>query len=189
MKVIILLKRLKQRNNIFHKIKRYRLNNYMTTQNLHHYSKHRKTNHMAYWLHQFIRPNFFVTLAFNDTPSVEAAKDKLKKWSGDLDRNYLGPKFHKKPIEDRTFFIAFPEHLGSNFHYHLLAKIDCDRWLNFRNDVDECWNDNVQSGTTDTKLIYNLEGCIRYISKDVHKSINNENYIISDEFITHSKRR
>ena len=63
----------------------------------------------------------FGTLIFNkDRNTVRSARLKLSELHNRVDRKLLGISYYKKPIECRTLFIAFFEHIYTNLHSHLL---------------------------------------------------------------------
>ena len=126
--------------------------------------------------------DYFVTLSFNDYHSVTVARDKVKAFQARMDRKLLGRKWYKKPTTDRLFFIAFPEHINSNFHYHLLLKFPkCPIEIMAKHMIDCMWKDIVPKGSTNTQLIQN-DGCIQYCLKEQYKSQNYGSFIISSEF-------
>ena len=93
-------------------------------------SKPIDTNVMANWIAEH-KPNYFVTLTFNDFYRADIADEKLKRFGAYWDRRLLGRKWYKKPIEERTLFFAFAEHMDSNFHYHLAVKVRKEHQKNF----------------------------------------------------------
>ena len=128
------------------------------------------------------QPNYFVTLAFNDYQTPYVADRKLKKFSALLDGFYLGRKFYKKPIEERTLFFAFAEHMESNFHYHLAVVVKDEQKPSFEIMADFFWWKIVNNGSTKIISKYS-DDFIPYILKELHKPNNYESYRISTEFM------
>lgn len=131
--------------------------------------------------------NYFVTLAFNKPISHSMAKKLLGHWQAHVDKRRLGKKWARKGLDERLSFLAVPEHVDSNYHYHLVATVptECD--------VFEAWAtaewEKVTRGvgTLEFERITTHEDRIRvasYSTKDAWKSNRNENIVISTEFST-----
>lgn len=150
---------------------------------------------MVDWLNQqgF---NFFVTLNLNlKNASVQTGSNKLKKFHGYLDRALLGKHWHRKPDDERTLFIAFPEHLKSNLHYHLLVKVKEDKKMDFRIEAPKAWGKVATSGSIEIGNSVNgpiLDSDVDsikvawYSTKNVWNDDCRENFVISSQFINSS---
>jgi len=147
-------------------------------------------NEMKGWLHS--QPfNHFVTLTFNQRYYYQAdrileySRDKLKFFHAKLDRRLLGPKWYKKPTEERTFFMAFPEKVTSNMHYHLLMNVNSNYIDKFYYYAKPIWFDIMQSGTYDCQKLDskpNSGGYASYVLKEQYNPVNFNNMIVSTEF-------
>lgn len=160
---------------------------------------HHTSNHHYLRLRQALLPwldthayTHFVTLTFNQnnfyrpSQALSMAKDKLKHFHAKLDDKLLGSKWYKKPIEERTFFIAFPEKIAVNMHYHLLMRVHKHHEERFNEVAGDIWKSIVNSGTYDCRPLNtasNPDGYISYASKEQNKILNFDNSIISNEFL------
>lgn len=149
------------------------------------------SNALPPWLNTLAFTHF-VTLAFNQkgfyhpNHKLEFARDKLKHFHAKLDDCLLGSRWHKKPPEERTFFMAFPEKIVTNMHYHLLMRVNDQHERKFNQYAEDIWTSVVPSGTYDCKpLRYapNSEGYASYITKEQFKNMNFNSFIISNEFL------
>jgi hypothetical protein len=63
----------------------------------------------------------WVSLLFQGKKDLDDAKDDLKRWHRDIDRQLLGNNFHRIPKDKRSFMYACPEYIGTkNLHFHIL---------------------------------------------------------------------
>lgn len=139
------------------------------------------------WLDQ---QNFthFTTLVFNKQETLDSARDKLKKFHANIDQKIIGVNWYKKPQDQRTFFIAFPEHIQSNLHYHLLMKINEEHIERFERHAPIVWEKLVKSGSINIQpfRIANKangsQGHSAYCLKEQYKNQNYQSFIISREF-------
>ena len=134
----------------------------------------------------------FVTLTFNQREFhrpdqiLEYARDKIKFFHAKLDRCFLGSNFYKKPKDQRTLFIAFPEKIPTNMHYHILMRIPVIHENRFNVYAEKIWTSIISSGTYDCKVlkeVYDANGLISYATKEQFKNVNFEHTIISSEFL------
>jgi hypothetical protein len=146
---------------------------------------------MKGWLHS--QPfTHFVTLTFNQRYHYQAdrileySRDKLKFFHAKLDRRLLGSKWYKKPNEERTFFMAFPEKITSNMHYHLLMSVPEYHYEKFHHCAQPTWLNIMQSGTYDCQkldaTIPNSGGYASYVTKEQYNPVNFNNMVVSTEF-------
>lgn len=130
--------------------------------------------------------NYFVTLAFNQkSTSADYARNTLKRFSARLDRVLLGSDWCKKPCHERTAFFAYPEHMSSNFHYHLVMVVNEKDKQDIATVIDKCWQNLVYSGSTDVQCFTDHETPekgVKYCLKDQIKNENYENFIVNSEF-------
>jgi len=133
----------------------------------------------------------FVTLAFNQKMSakpkyiLEYSRDKLRHYHAKLECRMYGKHWHLKPQSKRLFYVAFPEKILSNMHYHLLMKISPLHEEKFNQYAGDIWRKVVKSGTFDSKpfeTAINADGYLSYVSKDQYLPLNFNNTIISSEF-------
>ena len=64
----------------------------------------------------------WITITFQGKKNLEEAKENLKRWHRDIDRQLLGNNFNRVPQSSRTFMHACPEDIGTkNLHFHILV--------------------------------------------------------------------
>lgn len=133
-----------------------------------------------------------MTLTFNQNlyhrpdQILEYARDKIKFFHAKLDRCLLGSNWYKKSKEERTLFIAFPEKIPVNMHYHALIKISEKNDSRFNANAERIWTSIVPSGTYDCKFLKyapDKKGLISYATKEQFKNVNFNHTIISSEFL------
>lgn len=134
----------------------------------------------------------FVTLTFNQRQYhrpdqiLEYARDKIKFFHSKLDRCLLGSDFYKKPTNQRTLFVAFPEKIQTNMHYHILMRIAVLSENKFNTHAENIWTSIMPSGTYDCKVLrdaYDEDGLVSYAVKEQFKNVNFNHTIISSEFL------
>lgn len=147
------------------------------------FDKKRLTQSMGEWLqdHGFTH---FVTLAFNRMETIDSARKNLNKFHAKLDRKILGKNYYKKPKDQRTFFVAFIEHMNSNFHYHLLLKTPNQYISRLEFHLDSSWQKVVNSGSSNVQAIYDHRGCTSYCLKEQSNLKHFNNFILSHEFLS-----
>lgn len=75
---------------------------------------------------------------------LEYGESKLDYLGYKIDRELYGNKFHLLPRSQRTSFVACPEHLASNFHYHaVFITPDAE---GFRQIANRVWQEIVPCG-------------------------------------------
>ena len=133
---------------------------------------------------------YFATLNFNKYLSTDAAYFCLRKFHRELDRTVLGKNFRKLPAEQRTFFIAMPEHLNSNFHYHMLLRApEVDSSFYITHATSLCRKFFPSSSLDITNLIStdDVRRTSFYSCKDMTNQKNYENFVISTQFLSNKK--
>lgn len=125
----------------------------------------------------------FITFATNSDMSETTARAKLNEWLKRVDKFALGKRYWKK-TDERAFFVAVPESMGINTHYHALV-----RWPDsFSKKTEEIiqysqgvWKDKlVKSGFLDVKCIDDKEGVAKYITKRFDTAV--PSWLVSTEF-------
>lgn len=122
---------------------------------------------------------YCVTIAFNrDGMSLDAGRSTLKNWQCRMNRRMYGQRWMKK---ETTFFVAFPEHIGTNLHYHILIKVpNQQNKMRTVLAVEDALKTICPSGTYDIQEP--TKENIEYAMKDTYKQINFNNFIVSSEF-------
>lgn len=122
------------------------------------------------------------TAVFNRETCLNAGLKKLRHWHALLDRALLGHRWAKAPLDKRTFFIAFPEHIDSNLHYHILIDAKVSTITCFEQLAKKIWVDSVKSGSFDIQALYDDYGAALYATKGIHQIKAWENFVVSSEF-------
>lgn len=131
--------------------------------------------------------NFFVTANFNCDTSEQSVRSALRRWHGQIDRKLLGPKWNKRPDEQRTLFVAFVEHPDNNRHFHMMVKSTAP--IVFEAIAENAWQKIVPAGSMDVQyLVHRLDRMktTNYSTKDVWNPYQMSNFIISTEFSAHT---
>lgn len=132
----------------------------------------------------------FITLAINDTCSIERARRLARSWDARMNRKMLGPKWSSKP-DERLFAFYFPENPETNTHWHALITLDAksqDQWRAqhalLLEETQPIWRKLVPSGTSDVKLVtnnYRSRVC-RYVAKQIDDPVCYSNFVVFREF-------
>jgi hypothetical protein len=127
----------------------------------------------------------FITINFNTKISKRRAEKILRELHKRLDRKMLGRRFYKRSKEERTFFVAMPEHMKSNYHYHLLLRPPTDKELYFRFNA---WFHLMQLVPSASIMILkpktadDVRATSFYSCKDSFKAENYDSFILSTQF-------
>lgn len=130
-----------------------------------------------------IKPNYFITLAFNRRANTYTAKRNLKHFFSGIEQKTLGRHFYKTN-DSRIRAIAFAEHIKSNFHYHILATVPEKYKVLFNMYAKFIWQKEVPSG--DIKIDYlkqsqDVFATSSYCTKEIFKAENYQNFILATE--------
>ncbi len=123
-----------------------------------------------------------VTFAFNNDAGEMNARDRLKEWLKRVDSFALGTRYWKKG-DKRIFFIAIPESMGINTHYHAFVKWpesyqETEEIIEF---AQELWRGKlVKSGNLDVRALSDKRGAAKYITKQLRQSVGS--WLVSTEF-------
>lgn len=132
-------------------------------------------------------PKIFATTVFNDYASPERGRAALKRFHANLDRKLFGPYYFQTRKEKRTFFFAFPEHINSNLHYHLLIRPPADHSDRIISVAPKIWKKICPQGNMKIGLLSTEEDLRKvsyYTTKDCFIEQNFEHFVISNEFIS-----
>jgi hypothetical protein len=81
----------------------------------------------------------WVTTTYQGQKDLDEAKEDLKRFHRDIDRQLLGNSFNRVPKNKRTFMYACPEGIGTkNLHFHILlipAENQVGRFMEIAEDV------------------------------------------------------
>lgn len=130
--------------------------------------------------------NYFVTANFNRNTTINGARKALKHWAAKIDRKLLGKNWAKIATDERLHFFACAEHINSNLHWHLLLKItDKNKRNSFEHVAAKYWREIVECGNMQIDFLETEKDNAKassYLSKELWKSNNYNQFIISREF-------
>jgi len=124
------------------------------------------------------------------TPNVPYAslgqiRRQLRRWDARMNHAVLGGRWQRRP-ERRLGWIAFPEKLDTNPHWHLCLELaDAQRrWFaRGSTSLDELvhrhWRIVAPGGTTTAQAIHDVKGAIRYCTKQLMNPTNLNNFEVS----------
>ena len=130
-----------------------------------------------------------VTLGTNHKNwSYEVMRQKLKEWDARVNRELNGPLWTKRP-DERLVWIAFPEKLHVNPHWHMLVSVDRDvgtgrrasAYAHLTATVERIWIDLVPSGTAECKAL-DSGPWPWYITKEFQQHGRYGQFVLSREF-------
>lgn len=129
-----------------------------------------------------------VTANFNRDMNYAAGRDKIKTWASFVDRKLHGRLYYRKPIEQRMFFVAIPEHgaSGYNLHYHLLVRVPAQSKQKFKQLAEPIWCSLEKRGSLHVQDIADSqEDRERVVSYDLKEVRHRDSYghmFFSNEF-------
>ena len=113
------------------------------------------------------KADYMITINFNRATNFDAAKKILKELQARINRKLFGKWWLRKPVSERTEFVAFVEHPNSNFHYHVLfrlAEMSKSKLLIFRLTLEPYLKSVIASGTVHVSKLMTDEDKARIIS-------------------------
>ena len=131
-------------------------------------------------------PRIIATLVFNSYASLSRGYTALGRLHKKIDRKLFGKHFYKTGTKKRTYFTAFPEHIGTNLHYHMLLRPQeqfVDKVVQIAPTI---WKQICPQGNmklTTLKSEDDVRAVSFYSTKDCFKEENFENFIISSQFL------
>lgn len=131
--------------------------------------------------------NFFLTIKFNTTSSLEAARTNFKRLCQALDRKLIGPKYGRRNRR-RTLIVVASEHIHSNFHFHGMLKLCCKRRPKRRRLeklLDKLWKRILPSGSVDLQRLCDAKGAAGYMTKELFVPEGMDRLLWSSEFWHH----
>lgn len=137
-------------------------------------------------------PAYFVTANFNvPNMTLDQSRDALCEFDKRVNRRFHNKRFcHVNPSE-RLFFIAFPEHLNSNLHYHLLTRVPFQFKPRFEIYATYEMKRVIPSASLRVDKLRTHEDVRKatfYSSKDNFKIEHYDNFILSTEFLNLKKK-
>ncbi len=150
---------------------------------------HRQRMHDAYIeLAVGMQPNAFVTLAANDYGHLHEMTRLIGRFCGMVDRELLGHKWHKLPVEKRLNGIFFIEHTKTNIHAHGLLKFPETPDADLPLITALKWNRLTNAGDTNFQFIDggDRERVAGYCTKEMKGFLfNGDQVVLASQFMTH----
>jgi hypothetical protein len=128
--------------------------------------------------------DYFITVNFNTTSSIPAARTNFKRFCQAVDRRLVGPKYYVNN-KRRTAIVVAPEHLSANFHFHGLMRLRCRSEPSRRRldaTLNEIWKNIVPSGQIHLQRVYYREGAATYMTKELFVPARLDLLMWSEEF-------
>jgi hypothetical protein len=129
--------------------------------------------------------DFFVTANLNRDTNWLGAKNALQHWHRKTDKELLGAGWQRRKSQ-RMFFCACCEGGATNLHWHMLVQIKKGRHQKFFELAENYWKHIIPSGSMDIQVIptkEDAERVIRYATKDLWRSTEIEQFVLSTEFV------
>lgn len=129
--------------------------------------------------------DYFVTLAPNNDMNLKYSKRFLNDFDKAIQTKLFGRKFYKLALEERIFFIAFPENINSNFHFHLVMNVPNHKRVKFELYAPTILKQIIKSATIDlqrTETLTEQRKAAYYSCKQSYNVENYNNFVISSEF-------
>ncbi|HEU5047675.1 MAG TPA: hypothetical protein VFT64_07520 [Rickettsiales bacterium] len=149
------------------------------------YSSIRLRGALTDWLAS-LPSDYYVTFNFNTHTTLASGRTTLKRFHAMLDRKLYGRHFNRMKPDERTLFIAFPEHVESNLHYHALL---CSKHPDFTSTAEKIWESILPSGSLHIIDLnakgaskFDLLNIAQYNTKELHRDSRYEDFIISSQF-------
>lgn len=123
--------------------------------------------------HQYMavqmQPKLFLTLATNQSMSLERMKRKTREFLARMDEHMLGRNWSKKPMTQRMDGLLYVEHEHSNIHVHgLMTKPYCNL-LGVQFKAEEIWAEICPSGSVVIKDVGDIKERSEYATKEAGK--------------------
>ena len=125
-----------------------------------------------------INPRVTATLAFNRETNLLVGSRCCVEFGNRVQHRAYGKRWANIPSHLRLRFYAFPEHILSNFHYHLLLNGSpeiCEAAIMYG---DEIWHDLTKTGHAYVAWIENQNAMARYCVKAVKQQNAFENVVV-----------
>lgn len=127
----------------------------------------------------------FVTVTFNKSLSIAKAQKLLNEFHYEIQKSLWGKKFYRIPAEQRIFFIAFPEHIQTNIHYHLMLRVPREYQERFKSSAQKALSRVLASADLqidEPPSITDVTKTKFYSTKEISNELNYEHFVISTQF-------
>lgn len=127
---------------------------------------------------------FAMTLNFNRGITLRGAREKFRNYLARLNRRLFGPRWSQRPALESVQAIAIAEHLNSNLHFHVAARLPPDKMERFHEIVEPVWRGLVPGGDAHIVPVSYLPGWAWYMTKSFYDRADLENVVIAAEFFS-----
>ena len=151
-------------------------------------TKRRMRNDLVEWL-QSRNYDYALTLGFNFRDvSRTVARKHLRRYDAELNRRLNGTCWLKK-TDERIFWVAFPENMDTNPHWHMVVALDrqgfhddrSSRYADFERLATEAWLKQFPTGTAHCAPLVGT-AYEWYITKDFEVDKKIEEFVVEREF-------
>ena len=149
------------------------------------YAQRKERQHALRVFTTDLRCHYFNTLAPNNNMSLKYARHFLNDFDKTIQTKLFGRKYYEIPLEERTFFIAFLEHINSNLHFHLIMNVPQHKRVAFEFYAPILLKQIIKSATIDiqrTETLPENRMSAYYSCKELLNEENYNNFVISTEF-------
>ncbi|CAJ0882901.1 hypothetical protein AMST5_03380 [freshwater sediment metagenome] len=117
------------------------------------------------WLASF-KPNVFVTFNFGYPVSIEVGGSSVLRFFNRAQRGVHGRNWNERKTDRYMIGIGFWEHVDSNPHLHVVAKMSKEERAWLRMNGEDAWVEKQKRGQLDFSKIESRERVISYITKE-----------------------
>ncbi len=125
-----------------------------------------------------------MTLNFNRETTLLGARAKFRNYLARLNRSLFGPRWSQRSALESVQAIAVPEHLNSNLHFHVAARVPPDKIERFQAIAEPIWHELVAGGQVYIVPISSLTGWAGYMTKSYFYEHDFNGAVIAAEFFS-----
>lgn len=114
-----------------------------------------------------IRPNGFLTLVTNDEGSIASIRKDLKNLLARIDWALLGPKWQKRPKDERTEGVFILEHVEGKIHAHGILRLPAHDENDIHMIIGTYWMALCPGGNSKLLPVGDAERRARYCTKEM----------------------
>jgi hypothetical protein len=113
-----------------------------------------------------LKPNIFLTFNFGYPISLEVGGNSVVRFFNRLQRGVYGRNWSNRQTNRHMVAVGFWEHLDSNPHLHIVAKMSKAEWRWLSENGNHAWLEQQKRGQLDFSKIESLEKVLAYIMKE-----------------------
>jgi hypothetical protein len=113
-----------------------------------------------------IKPNVFITFNFGYLVCPEVGSSSVRHFFNCLQRGVHGRNWGSRKTDRYMIAVGFWEHLDSNPHLHVVAKMTKKEWRWLYNKSDDLWFDIQKRGQLHFAKIESRKKVTSYITKE-----------------------